>query len=200
VDEQHRVTSRIAKLPPFNVDGLLPPGDYPITLDELKGSMLVEGYGKKYPSWDVGWRMRLVENLGVLATQLWQVGITEIFVDGSFVEDKAHPNDIDGYFECDVLDFASGRLQKELNKLDPYEIWTWAPETRRPYRNYPKRQLPMWHRYRVELYPHYPGLTSGIRDHFGNELTFPAAFRISSEGFKPKGIIKLMRSSEEVKR
>ena len=33
-----------------------------------------------------------------------------------------------------------------------------------------QRQLPMWHRYRVELYPHYPGLLSGII--FGNNFLF----------------------------
>jgi hypothetical protein len=30
----------------------------------------------------------------------------------------------------------------------------------------------------VELYPHYPGLLSGIRDQFGNNLPFPSAFRL----------------------
>jgi hypothetical protein len=40
----------------------------------------------------------------------------------------------------------------------------------------PKWQLPMWHRYRVELYPHLPQ-PGGIKDEFGNDLHFPAAFR-----------------------
>ena len=30
------------ELPPFNEDGLLPPGDYEMSLEELKDSMLVE--------------------------------------------------------------------------------------------------------------------------------------------------------------
>ena len=51
--------------------------------------------------------------------QLRRIGIKEIFVDGSFVEDKDHPGDIDGYFECDVVEFATGNLQRELNGLDP---------------------------------------------------------------------------------
>ena len=182
-------------LPPFNDDGLLPPVDYEMILEELKSSMLVEG-PESYPDWDSGWRLKLVENLEVMVVQLWEVGITEIFVDGSFVEDKDHPNDIDGYFECDVVEFATGHLQRELNGLDPHKIWTWDPASRRPYRNQAKRQLPMWHRYRVELYPHFPGLTSGIRDQFGNDLSFPSAFRLSRQEYKPKGIIKVLKGGE----
>jgi hypothetical protein len=81
----------------FNGDGLLPAGDYVLTLAELQDSLLVNGPAGKseIPGWDMGWRMHLVENLGVLCRQLWQVGISEIYVDGSFVEDKCHPNDID---------------------------------------------------------------------------------------------------------
>src|SRR5215212_5740764 len=67
---------------------------------------------------------------------------------------------------------------------------------RSPYRNQPKWQLPMWHRYRVELYPHYVDLPialqrTGIRDEFGNDLHFPAAFRKSRREHKPKGIVKI---------
>jgi hypothetical protein len=61
-------------------------------------------------------------------------------------------------------------------------------------RGYPKKQLPMWHQYRVELYPHY-GQLSGIRDTFGNELEFPSAFRLSRRDGRPRGIIKIGESS-----
>ena len=74
-----------------------------MTLEELKDSMLVEGPGEGYPNWDAEWRAKLVENLRVLVVQLWEVGVTEIFVNGSFVEDKEHPGDIDGYFECSFM-------------------------------------------------------------------------------------------------
>lgn len=185
-------------MPDFDLDGLLPPGDYEMTLDDLKASALVERLGEDYPNWDSGWRLRLVENLETMVGQLWEVGVAEIFVDGSFVEDKDHPGDIDGYFECEVLDIATGRLQRELNELDPHKVWTWDLQSRRPYKNQPKRQLPMWHRYRVELYPHYTDVAlelqgSGIRDEFGNDLPFPAAFRKSRREHKPKGIIKVVR-------
>ena len=116
--------------------------------------------------------------------------VTEIVIDGSFVEDKDHPNDIDGYFECDLMELATGRLQAALNALDPFKVWTWDPAARRPCRGYPKRQLPMWHTYRVELYPHY-GQLSGIRDRYGHELEFPSAFRLSRRTGAARGVVKL---------
>lgn len=53
----------------------------------------------------------------------------------------------------------------------------------------PKRQLPMWHKHRIEIFPHV-GQFTGIVDAFGHELTFPSAFR-QSRGFRPKGIVKI---------
>lgn len=182
----------MTKLPPFTADGLLPANDYALTIDELRDSLLVAGpqQSSGESHWDGPWRRKLVDSLSILVAQLWQVGITEIFVNGSFVEDKDHPNDIDGYFVCDRLFLASGELERQLNLLDPHKVWTWDPATRRPYRGYPKKQLPMWHQYRVELYPHV-GQVSGIRDRRGHELEFPAAFRQSRRDGQPKGIIKI---------
>jgi hypothetical protein len=182
----------MSTLPPFVADGLLPPGDYELSLDELRASSLVRGPDVFAVLWDTHWRAQLVDNLAILVDQLWQVGITEIFIDGSFVEDKDHPNDIDGYFVCDLMRLATGALERELNLLDPYKIWTWDRTTRRPYRGYPKKQLPMWHRYRVELYPHW-GQGTGVRDRFGHEMEFPSAFRQSRRDGTPKGIIKIRR-------
>lgn len=181
-------------IPPFDEHGQLPAGDYEVTFDELRRSILVAGPDASPETpWDADWRATLVGNLETLARQLWQVGITDIFADGSFAEDKAHPNDIDGYFVCPLARLANGAIERELNLLDPFKVWTWDPASRRPYRGYPKRQLPMWHRYRVELYPHVPGLGigSGIRDRHGNELEFPAAFRRSRRDGTPRGIVKL---------
>ncbi len=174
----------------FNSDGMLPPKEFEMTVDELRQSTLVSGPGVKYPNWDSEWRAVLVDQLERLVQQLWKVGIDQIFIDGSFVEDKDHPNDIDGYFECEMKTLASGRLERELNLLDPHKTWTWDPSSRRPYRGYPKAQLPMWHQYRVELYPHF-GQPSGITDEFGNALEFPSAFRISRRERKPRGIVKI---------
>jgi len=77
--------------------------------------------------------------------------------------------------------------------MRPDKIWTWDPASRRPDPNSTKRQLPMWHQYRVELYPHFPGLMSGICDPFGNELEFPSAFRLSRRAYRPKGIVQIVR-------
>jgi hypothetical protein len=77
--------------------------------------------------------------------------------------------------------------------LDPFKVWTWDPASRRPYRGSLKRQLPMWHKYRVELYPHVPnlGIGCGIVDRYGHELEFPAAFRLSRRDGKPRGIVSI---------
>jgi len=185
----------MALIPAFEPDGLLPPADYEVSFDELRRSVLLLGpdYPKENTSWDVAWRRELVSNLETLARQLWQVGVHEIFADGSFAEDKDHPNDIDGYFVCELIQLKTGELARHLNLLDPFKIWTWDPASRKPYRGYAKKQLPMWHRYRVELYPHVPGLGSGsgIRDKYGHELEFPSAFRQSRRDGKPRGIVKI---------
>ena len=182
-------------IPSFEPDGLLPPGDFELSFDELRQSLLVAGPGNQEiaAAWDMPWRTLLVQNLEILTRQLWKVGIREIFADGSFAEDKDHPNDIDGYFVCDFDLLRTGELTRQLNLLDPFKVWTWAPASRKPYRGYPKKQLPMWHRYRVELYPHVPelGIGSGIRDQHGHELEFPAAFRQSRRDGKPRGIVKI---------
>lgn len=182
-------------IPPFDADGLLPAADYEVSFDDLRKSVLVHGPDgmRASPTWDAPWREQLVNNLEILTGQLWRLGIRDVFADGSFAEEKDHPNDIDGYFVCGLDQLATGELTRELNLLDPYKIWTWDPASRQPHRGYPKKQLPMWHRYRVELYPHVPGLGfgSGIRDPQGHELEFPSAFRQSRRDGKPRGIIKL---------
>lgn len=177
-------------IPPFNDYAVLPAGDYAVTLAELKESMLVIGDGRE--GWDAAWRRYLVEQAEIMVQQLWQVGVHDIYLDGSFVEAKIHPNDIDGYFHCDLLSVARGELQRKLNALNPYKVWTWEPGSRRAYRGYPKKQLPMWHRYRVELYPHF-GQLSGIQDKYGNDLEFPAAFRQQRVAGEQKGIIKIVK-------
>jgi len=181
----------------FNSDGLLPVGDYELTLQELRSSMLVVGPQPTLPDWDMDRRRYLVDQLSILVDQLWQVGITQIYADGSFARDKPHPNDIDGYFVCDKRDYASGTLQARLNRLDPYHVWTWDHRSRAAPGPGRKAELPMWHRYHVELYPHYSGGLRGGpiagRDKFGNELEFPSFFRQDKSSGAPKGIIHIIR-------
>lgn len=183
-------------IPPFDTRGMLPRGDHSATIGQLRRSRLVTGVGVAGP-WDAAWRRRLVQGLAHLAGQLWEAGIEEVFVDGSFVEDKAHPNDIDGYFVCPFDLLRTGELQRRLNAMDSGGVWTWDPASRRMCLETGKLQLPMWHAHRVELYPHVPGLGigCGIRDEHGNELEFPAAFRRSRSGGQPRGIIALRRSA-----
>lgn len=180
-------------IPDFDSDGLLPPGDYEVSFDDLRRSVLVAGSRIPKGEWDAAWRAQLVDNLEVLTRQLWSAGIRDVYADGSFAEDKAHPNDIDGYFVCDLSLLTTGDLEQQLNRQDPAKVWTWDPASHKPYRGYPKKQLPMWHRYRVELYPHVPGLGfgSGITDKYGNELEFPSAFRQCRRNGKPRGIVKI---------
>lgn len=173
---------------------MLPPGEYELTLEQLRTSMLVVGPEGLRERWDDYWRATLVDNLAIMVGQLRQVGITEIFIDGSFTEDKDHPNDIDGYFVCDMMRLARGDLERDLNLIDPRKVWTWDPASRRPHRGSSKLQLPMWHQYRIEMYPHW-GQGSGIRDEHGHELEFPSAFRQSRRDGSPKGIIKIGASS-----
>jgi hypothetical protein len=148
-------------LPLFTSEGVLPVGDYPMTFAQLRASHLVTGHGVQLETWDAVWRSRLVDNLEILVIQLWKVGIDRIFINGSFVEEKSRPKDVDGYFECDRRYLLSGRLERDLNALDPHQIWTWDHATRRPHADSTKAELPMWHQYRVELYPHH-GQSSGI--------------------------------------
>ena len=79
-----------------------------MSFEELRRSVLTDGPSgiSDDSSWDGGWRKRLVDNLEILTRQLWQVGVREIYADGSFTEDKDHPNDIDGYFVCGLRELA----------------------------------------------------------------------------------------------
>lgn len=136
-----------------------------MSIEALKDSLLVRGPGNDSP-WNERKRLKLVNNLEVLVKQLYAVGIDEIFIDGSFVEDKASPGDIDGYFVTDP--YTLPEVVRDLNQIDPYKVWTWDWKSRIFDRNSAKPQLPMWHRYNVELYPHV-GQNSGIQDEYGND-------------------------------
>ena len=179
----------------LNTVGLLDPGDYEVTFSELRESILVCGDGTS-PTWDASWRRELVRRAEILIKQLWRVGVVDVYLNGSFVEDKDHPNDIDGYFDPHLSTESKEDIDKyknlisDLNNLDPHKVWTWEPQSRRPYRGYSKKQLPMWFFYRIELYPHL-NIDSGITDKEGHPLKFPSAFRQSRSTFKPKGIIKV---------
>ena len=134
-----------------------------------------------------------MRNLDRLVRQLWQVGVTEVYIDGSFVEEKDHPHDIDGYFSCDRELLASGRLAEQLNRIDPLACWTWSGARRRRDEGSRKAQLPMWFAYHVELYPHV-GQGTGVFDADGHELLFPSLFRRTRTGDREKGIVRIVRT------
>lgn len=180
----------------FNADGLLAQGTYDATFADIRLSILVNGTGAS-SSWDSAWRNQLLNNAEILVKQLWHVGVSDVFLDGSFVEDKDHPNDIDGYFDpklsilnpTDMAKFQ--KIVSDLNNLDPHKIWNWDPSSRKQVHGFGKKQLPMWLFYQVELYPHLDQGT-GITDQHGNNLTFPSAFRQSRHNFTPKGIVRVI--------
>jgi hypothetical protein len=87
-------------------------GDYEVSFQDLRQSVLVAGIGNPQGHWDALWRAKLVDNLEVLTRQLWSIGIRDIYADGSFAEDKDHPNDIDGYFVCDLKQLITGDLER----------------------------------------------------------------------------------------
>src|SRR5579872_839238 len=174
------------KLPSFcEPYGTLPPGDYPLTLNQLRGSILVTGKGVTNPQWNSAHRAYLVDRLEILVNHLWAAGIDRIFVDGSFVTDKGVPKDIDGYFEFNISRYSAfgsvyglAALQGKLNQIDPEKCWGWDHRLRKPHPDSKKfgGELPMWHKYRVELYPHYPGAIAGF-DKFGVPIEYPSWFR-----------------------
>ena len=125
--------------------------------------------------------------------QLWQAGIREVFADGSFAEDKDHPNDIDGYSVCGLIQLKTGELVRHLNLLDPFKIWTRTRPRGSHTGDIRRNNCRCGTGYRVEMYPHVPGLGigCGIRDKHGHELEFPSAFRQSRRDGKPRGIVKI---------
>jgi hypothetical protein len=165
--------------------------DFLMTFEDIRRSAMISGPPNR-PNWDRAWRILLVNNLELVARQLWQVGIDEIYLGGSFIEDKDHPEDIDGYFVCDRDHFKSRRLHDALNALDPWKVWTWRDEHRLPDETGILR-LPMWHRYRVELFPYYGQTGTGYTDDQGRDIDFPNLFRRVKDIHQRKQIIKLIR-------
>ena len=175
----------------FDARGMLPPGDYPMTLDGLRRSILVDGPPGR-EAWNRDWRAWLVDHLETLVGQLWGVGVEDIFIGGSFVADKDHPDDLDGYFACERAFYKTRALHRALNDLGPFREWTWRNEDRRPARD-GRPKLPLYHHCRVELFPHYGQSRTGFFDHAGNDVDLPALFRRVRGTHKPRGVVKIVR-------
>lgn len=176
-------------IPAFDDRGLLPPGIHRSTVGELRQSHLVHGNGAE--PWDADWRAYLLENLARMFTMLRTVGVTSIYVGGSFVEAKAHPSDVDGYFYVADTDAVfDGRLEASLNTLDPEGAWGWEADYAVA-DGAEKRQLRMRDAYGVELYPVVRKLF-GIVDPSGRLLGFEEGFTVQRRTFRRKGIVQLI--------
>lgn len=162
-----------------------------MTLASLRESVLVKGSPALVAlGWNEQWRAGLLDQLETLCGHLWSVGITEIFVDGSFVTDKIHPGDIDGYFICEFDRFRQGQFA-ELLSLDS----AWDINKRLPDKTGKLKPL-MWHRYRVELFQHFlppfSDYSVAMINELGQPVSFPEFFRCGRDG-KPRGIVRIIR-------
>ncbi len=74
-------------IPKFNTYGLLPPGIHPATMGEVEVTL---AFSAK--------RRSLIEDgLKPVAKELVKMGVSELYVDGSFVTEKPSPDDVDGF-------------------------------------------------------------------------------------------------------
>ena len=112
----------------FDSDGLLPVGDHAMTMTDLRSSVLVTSSPGCDPSWDAAWRAHLVDQLSVLCVQLREVGITDVYVDGSFATDKLRPGDIDGYFICDFEPFWRDQFSRLVARDAAWDLRRRLPE------------------------------------------------------------------------
>ncbi len=80
-------------IPSFNSDGRLPPGIHPCTWEEF-----VARVG------NTPHRLTLISGLKAAMEQLKSVGCQTVYVDGSFVTNKAVPGDFDACWEVNGVD------------------------------------------------------------------------------------------------
>ena len=80
-------------VPPFDTDGLLPPGVHWAGWDEL-----VDRFGGS------PWRQRLMVGLRAVLDDLKRAGCRVVYLNGSFVTGKSVPNDYDACWEEDGVD------------------------------------------------------------------------------------------------
>jgi len=80
-------------IPPFGADGILPPGMYWATWQEL-----VRRFGKS------AYRRTLLAGLKAALDALRTAGCQTVYIDGSFVTAKRVPNDFDACWDIDGVD------------------------------------------------------------------------------------------------
>jgi len=97
-------------IPPLTPTACYRPGDYEASFDELRRSVPLKGLATQRMGPQMARTpVRPIWNCSLPAS-LRAVGIREVFADGSLLEDKDHPNDIDGYFVCYLAPLMTGQL------------------------------------------------------------------------------------------
>lgn len=167
-------------------NGLMSPEDHPVTLEELE-ALLKAGPGNGQ-EWDTSWRLKLFTELKKRCQELYSIGIDDIYVDGSFATDKAHPNDIDGYFIV-PRKYWLNEGEAALKAIDP-EFWRFevVPDANG------HAAYPMAFSHNIELFPMY--LEHTLEYAPCPELIDPKIqfFRTDRYTRKPKGIFRIIRT------
>lgn len=88
-------------IPLLNDAGELPDGEYDVSLDEVENRF----------GCATAQRRRLMQGLRAAAANFSKANVRKLWIDGSFVTNKEHPNDIDGAWETND--------QIDLVVLDP---------------------------------------------------------------------------------
>jgi hypothetical protein len=152
-------------IPDFDsATGYLPPGVHDANITEVS-----KRFGNTVR------RARLMVSLRNVVNQLWDAGVKEIFIDGSFCTATPVPNDIDGYWV-----FVKGF---DHTKVDPvllqYDVFVTDPTSGLAVR-------PMKLRYGIELYVH------PIQKATMGGITYPEFFARSRDGV-PRGYVRIVR-------
>ena len=80
-------------IPPFNLDGNLPPGVYSVEWSEVAARFGTNDH-----------RQRLLVGLADALEQFRIAGCRRVYIDGSFVTSEPHPNDYDVCYEIRGVD------------------------------------------------------------------------------------------------
>lgn len=139
-------------IPQLNADGLLPYGIHPATLEEV-----TERFGGNER------RRGLLKGLREALTLLRAAGCRRVFIDGSFVTSKQHPNDIDVCWDISGVD---------PDALDPVFF------------DFENGRAAQKARFRAEFFP--AQVPEGVTG-----KTFLEFFQVDKQTGEPKGIIEL---------
>ena len=138
-------------IPQLNTYGLLPPGFHLATMAELKQKF---GFSPKR-------RSLIEEGLELVTRELVSMGVLELYVDGSFVEQDPSPGDLDGY----VLTESPSKVYQKI--AERQELWLMQ--------------------YRMDIWPAATDVEGeGSQSYFEQLFSHTA-----DDSPRPKGIVKL---------